>query len=55
MNTFVSGTSGECAQLEAYIRALDDAARQPLQAVQQDRIKGQRKGARDRQFARRCQ
>ncbi len=50
-NTSVS----ECGQLETWISALDAAARQPLPAAEQDRIRGERKAARDRQFGLRCQ
>ena len=45
----------ECAWLEAHIKYLDDLARQPNSAQTQDRIREERKVARDRQFRIRCQ
>lgn len=44
----------ECAQLSASIASLDALARQPLSAVEQDRLKDQRQRMRDRQFRLRC-
>lgn len=55
MNVSVNGSAGECKDLEAYILSLDAAARQPLSAQRQDWIRSERKSARDRQFALRCQ
>jgi hypothetical protein len=49
-----SVASSECTQLNALIAALDAAARQPLPGAEQDRIRDQRKRARDRQFELRC-
>lgn len=49
-----SASSRECAQLNAVIASLDATARQPLPGAEQDRIRDQRKRARDRQFALRC-
>ncbi|MBC7610353.1 MAG: hypothetical protein H7228_12425 [Polaromonas sp.] len=45
----------ECAWLDAHIKYLDDLARQPNSAQTQDRIREERKVARDRQFRIRCQ
>lgn len=53
--TNVDSTAAECASLEATITGLDAAARRPLSAYQQDRIREERRRARDRQFALRCQ
>lgn len=50
----VDSTVFECSQLESLIASLDAAARQPLNGYQQDRLRGERKHARDRQFALRC-
>ncbi|MDM0077447.1 DUF4124 domain-containing protein [Variovorax sp. J2P1-59] len=44
----------ECAQLDAQIASIDAATRQPLNGYEQDRLRDQRKRARDRQFALRC-
>lgn len=45
----------ECSFLEGRIKYLDDLARQPQSGQTQDWIRDQRKTARDRQFAIRCQ
>lgn len=50
----VDGVVAECGQLDSVIAALDAEARQPLPGSEQDRIRGERKRARDRQFALRC-
>ena len=50
----VDSFSSECAQLNALIASIDAAARQPLSGFEQDRLKDQRRRARDRQFALRC-
>ena len=50
----VDNTASECSELEARIRGLDAAARQPLPGFEQDRIRNEKKQARDRQFALRC-
>lgn len=50
----VDGVVAECGQLDSVIARLDAAARQPLPGSEQDRIRGERKRARDRQFALRC-
>ncbi|MBT2323768.1 hypothetical protein J7E62_15580 [Variovorax paradoxus] len=52
MNVDDSGV--ECAQLNSLVAAIDAAARQALSGSEQDRLKEQRKRARDRQFALRC-
>ena len=44
----------DCAYLDARIRHLDALARQALPAGEQDRLRSERKAARDRQFALRC-
>lgn len=44
----------ECKYLDNLIRELDAWARQPQSAAEQDRVRGERKQARDRQFALRC-
>ena len=44
----------ECRYLDEHIRQLDAWARQPLSAQEQDRVREQRKAARDRQFALHC-
>ncbi len=44
----------ECAHLKALIESIDAAARQPLPASEQDRLKDQRRRAHDRRFALRC-
>lgn len=44
----------ECSYLSSQIAAIDAAARQPLPGYEQDRLKDQRRRARDRQFALRC-
>ena len=46
--------SSECAQLDSLIAALDAAARLPQPGSEQDRMRQERKRARDRQFALRC-
>jgi hypothetical protein len=46
--------SSECAQLDSLIAALDAAARLPQLGSEQDRLRQERKRARDRQFALRC-
>jgi len=51
----VDSAGAECGQLDSVIAALDAAARQPLTGSEQDRLRGERKRARDRQFALRCQ
>ncbi|RZL64464.1 MAG: hypothetical protein EOP81_08410 [Variovorax sp.] len=48
-------TRGNCAALEARIRWIDAAARQPQSAWQQDRLANERKLVRDEQFRARCQ
>lgn len=53
-NVVVSDKKDECLSLTRHIEQLDAWARQPLSAQQQDRIRDQRKQARDRQFALRC-
>ena len=50
----VDSSVWECGQLESLIASLDAAARQPLSGYEQDRLRGERKRARDRQFALRC-
>ena len=50
----VDSSSTECAQLNALIASIDAAARQPQSGFEQDRLKDQRRRARDRQFALRC-
>lgn len=47
-------TVSQCATLNAVVASLDAAARQPLPAFEQDRVREERKRARDRQFALRC-
>lgn len=44
----------ECRLLESRIAALDALTRQPLSGSEQDRLRDERKRARDRQFALRC-
>jgi hypothetical protein len=44
----------ECRDLDERIRNLDAQARQPQSAAMQDRLRAQRKQARDRQFALHC-
>lgn len=51
----VDSTISECGQLESLIASLDAAARQPLSGNEQDRLRSERKRARDRQFSLRCQ
>jgi hypothetical protein len=46
--------ASECPYLNALIASIDAAARQPQTAPEQDRLKEQRRRARDRQFALRC-
>jgi hypothetical protein len=50
----VDSSVAECSQLNAQIAAIDAATRQPLPGHEQDRLKDQRRRARDRQFALRC-
>jgi hypothetical protein len=50
----VDSSSTECAQLNALIASIDAAARQPQSGLEQDRLKDQRRRARDRQFALHC-
>lgn len=50
----VDASTSECAYLNALIASIDAAARQPQPAFEQDRLKDQRRRARDRQFALRC-
>ena len=45
----------ECNQLEALIKWVDEAARRPNVAAELDRLAGERRKLRDRQFALRCQ
>lgn len=52
LNVDQAGT--ECAQLDALIAAIDSAARLPQPGLVQDRLREQRKQARDKQFALRC-
>lgn len=52
VNVYQAGT--ECPQLDALIAAIDSAARLPQPGLEQDRLREQRKRARDRQFALRC-
>lgn len=53
-NVVVSDKKDACLSLKRQIEHLDAWARQPLPAQEQDRIREQRKQARDRQFALRC-
>lgn len=46
---------GQCAALDAQIKSIDAAARQPQSAWMQDRLTRERKEARDLQFRMRCQ
>lgn len=50
----VDSSSTECAQLNVLIASIDAAARQPQSGFEQDRLKDQRRRARDRQFALHC-
>lgn len=50
----VTQAGSECPQLDLLIAALDAAARLPHSAAEQDRLREQRKQARDKQFALRC-
>ncbi len=50
----VTQAASECAQLDSLIAALDAAARLPQPGSEQDRLRHERKRARDRQFALRC-
>jgi hypothetical protein len=50
----VAGNQGECAALDARVAELDVMARAPHTAQMQDWLRGERKKARDRQFALRC-
>ena len=50
----VTQASSECAQLDSLIATLDAAARLPQPGSEQDRLRHERKRARDRQFALRC-
>lgn len=47
-------TKGVCKQLDALVDRLDSLARQPLPASEQDRIRAERRSARDQQFRMRC-
>jgi hypothetical protein len=49
-----SNKARHCKDLDERIAALDDYARQPLQAYEQDAIRRDRKKARDEQFGLRC-
>ena len=44
----------ECSELNKLIQHIDAQTRQPLPAFEQDQLRGQRKAARDKQFALRC-
>ena len=44
----------ECRELDEEVRRLDAYARQPLSGHEQDRVRGKRKTARDRQFVLHC-
>ena len=48
------GGAAECGLLNAQVAAIDSAARQPLPAQEQDRLKAERRWLRDRQAALRC-
>ena len=50
----VTQASSECAQLDSLIAALDAAARLPQPGSEQDRLRHERKRARDRLFSLRC-
>lgn len=50
----VTQSSSECSELDSQIAALDAAARLPQPGSEQDRLRQERKRARDRQFALRC-
>lgn len=50
----VDSSSKECDQLNALIVSIDAAAHQPQSGFEQDRLKDQRRRARDRQFALHC-
>jgi hypothetical protein len=50
----VDNSSTECAQLNVLIASIDAVARQPQSGFEQDRLKDQRRRARDRQFALHC-
>ena len=52
--TALGAKARECAYHDARIRHLDAQARQALPAWEQDRLRSERKAARDRQFALRC-
>ena len=52
--TNVDASVMECAQLNALVASIDAMARQPQPGFEQDRLRDQRKRARDRQFALRC-
>jgi hypothetical protein len=52
--TNVDSAVAECGHLKALIDSIDAAARQPLSAHQQDRLKDQRRRAHDRRFELRC-
>jgi len=54
VSMIVDSSSTECAQLNALIASIDAAARQPQSGFEQDRLKDQRRRARDRQFALHC-
>jgi len=50
----IASAGTECADLNARIATIDAAARQPQPGFEQDRLKEQRKRARDRQFVLHC-
>jgi hypothetical protein len=52
--TPAASNKAECQALDRQVEELDALARQPQSAQVQDRIRGDRKAARDRQFAIRC-
>lgn len=53
-NVVVADKKDECLSLKQRIEQMDARARQPQSAQEQDRLRDQRKQARDRQFALRC-
>lgn len=50
-----AATKSECQMLDAHIKHLDSMSRQPQDAPTMDRIRDERKNARDRQFRIPCQ
>lgn len=50
----VDSPGSECAGLKALIASIDAAARRPLPAFEQDRLKDERRRANDRMFTLRC-